>query len=712
MNPCRSTRSLFRVRTAALIAAAAMSTVSPAAGALELRGLDDAVSGKVTIAAVPERRPSFIVFELFGPGGDRVRSWTERRAPYVFNGDDGWASDGLPDGAYQLKVRTFSNSGQELERAEEALEIRNRTSSEAAAPAPSRPTAPANDGGVAGVWGVQWFGLTGDPVSGRVRLGVQASGGVVNVRFTVRDGRGVVRGRWLERSAPYEVGGGLWDTTGLADGRYEVEALVRRPSGRSVLMKEALEVRNSAAAADTAEPDAEQRPATDVAAPRLQVTDTSGNPDNRTLGWGVFDTAVGQTSSAATFNLRNTGNAELRLEVASVTGDADAFRLSIPTGASTRVRPNQNAKLEVRFRPRSVGSAEATVELRTNVPGEPSVRLKVTGKGLAGGPTVAEISPRGDATTPEAGPDPTTPRGPQVEAWPEAEPDRATAPAPVPEPAEPMVAVEPDAPASNDAVSDPATAEQATPPSVPSGADPDARRVVQGDHVVRENGAVVRDLHVTGAIIIEASDVTVLNCRADRLWHKKASNRGDVLGGLRVADCEFVGSDAREGMGMVLQRRSVVERTTVRGHKDGIYFETGGPGLLSHVEVDIRSPFPDNHSDAVTLSFVEGLKGTDQQLVIEHSRIWAEGKTAAFNQQGIPLTVRDTMWSGSAYTCPGSRFLNSAAKNPKNVRHLGKVVPWKTSWEVFHRDIEWDVVQLTEQMLQDGLGGGVSAMFD
>jgi hypothetical protein len=209
--------------------------------------------------------------------------------------------------------------------------------------------------------------------------------------------------------------------------------------------------------------------------------------------------------------------------------------------------------------------------------------------------------------------------------------------------------------------------------------------VINGDYVVTEG--VVEDVIVNGQIQVRGSDVTLRNVQAQTLWQVRGNS------GLEIYDSSFVSPDTGSGFGMVLQPDALVQDTLVQGHKDGIYFETGGPGTLRNVHVDIRSDLPDNHSDGITLPFAPNYSGV-AGFVIEDSTIWAEGKTAAINQQGIPVTVVNSEWSGAIYTNPGSRFIDSFADNPDDVRLLGDVVPWEVSWEEFNEQVLYDVQAL------------------
>ncbi len=208
-----------------------------------------------------------------------------------------------------------------------------------------------------------------------------------------------------------------------------------------------------------------------------------------------------------------------------------------------------------------------------------------------------------------------------------------------------------------------------------------------GDLEIFAAGSTVENLDISGQLIIRTSNVTVRNVHAYQLEHRRGNT------GLNVYDCEFVSPTVGTGMGMTLQPNTLVEDTQVLNQKDGIYCEVGGPVTLRRVTVDITNNIPDNHDDGITLPFTANYNGVNGFL-IEDSTIWAEGKTAAFNQQGRPLTVTGSQWSGAVYSCPGSSYTSSFAQDPDNVRYLGDVVPWEVSWETFHDNVVYQVTQL------------------
>ncbi len=417
-------------------------------------------------------------------------------------------------------------------------------------------------------------------------------------------------------------------------------------------------------------PQPDPEPATPTALPGLSITDTTGNPNNLNLGWSLFHVPVGSTSGPGYFTLTNPGDATLELDFSGVTGAAaDDYQVTLQSlrdarlrGSGASVEPGGSVRLKVTFTADAVGQADANIRVTSNAPDRGAVSLALVGQGLP-------VSTPGDTPNPgDAGPgtsDPGNAGGGTPGTGPVADGGN-----------NPGAGDTPDASTGNDG----------QPTAGPSDLPP--RVAHNGQYLVTRDNTTLENLAISDKLIIRANNVTLRNVSANRMVQARPFR------GLLVEDCQFHGNNLQDNMGMVLQPDTRVYRTSVRGHKDGVYFETGGPILLDQVEVDIRSVFPDNHSDGVTCPFERNFNG-NSNFVIQNSRIWAEGKTAAFNQQGRPMLVRNSAWSGPVYTCTGSRFENSQATNPDAVRFHGKVVPWKVSWETFHAGVHWDVSKYT-----------------
>jgi hypothetical protein len=206
--------------------------------------------------------------------------------------------------------------------------------------------------------------------------------------------------------------------------------------------------------------------------------------------------------------------------------------------------------------------------------------------------------------------------------------------------------------------------------------------------VISEDGAVIEDLVTDQKLLVLANDVTLINVVADRVMQRRPFE------GLTVIDSVFAGSDPADNIGAVLQPDTLFDNVIITGHKDGLYIETGGSVTVRDSLIDIRSDLPDNHSDGITLPFAQNFNG-EADFVVENTTVWAEGKTAAFNQQGLPLNVVNSVWSGSVYAAEGSRY-SGAAQNPDDVRIFGRPVPWEVPRETFDALVDYDVSLLTD----------------
>lgn len=206
--------------------------------------------------------------------------------------------------------------------------------------------------------------------------------------------------------------------------------------------------------------------------------------------------------------------------------------------------------------------------------------------------------------------------------------------------------------------------------------------------VITENGAVVENLTTSEAIIVQANDVTLRNVTAHRLWHQRPYQ------GLIVTDSVFVGDDPTDYIGAVVQPNTLIERTEIKGHKDGLYIETGGKVTVRDTLIDITSDVADNHSDGVTLPFDSNFNGT-ADFLFEAVVVWAEGKTASFNQQAKPVTVVNSRWSGTVYAAEGSSY-QGWAQNPDAFRLYGRPVPWQVPWSTFDAVVDRNVRPLSE----------------
>lgn len=204
--------------------------------------------------------------------------------------------------------------------------------------------------------------------------------------------------------------------------------------------------------------------------------------------------------------------------------------------------------------------------------------------------------------------------------------------------------------------------------------------------LITDDGTVIDGLVTDQLIVVQANDVTLRNVSADRLWHQRPYT------GLTVSNSEFLGQDPASHIGLIVQPDTLVENVTITGHKDGLYIETGGSVTVLDSFIDIRSDLPDNHSDGVTLPFAQNFNG-DADFVFDGVTVLAEDKTAAFNQQGLPVTVVDSVWSGSVYAAEGSVY-EGQALNPGDVRLYGRPVPWEIPQEAFDAAVDYDVLPL------------------
>jgi hypothetical protein len=207
--------------------------------------------------------------------------------------------------------------------------------------------------------------------------------------------------------------------------------------------------------------------------------------------------------------------------------------------------------------------------------------------------------------------------------------------------------------------------------------------------LITDDGTVVDGLVTDDLIEIRANNVTLRNVEADRVWHRRGFR------GLTVTDSTFTGSGTTDYIGLILQPDSYVSGVVITGHKDGLYIETGGKVRVRDTFIDIRSDRPDNHSDGITLPFAQNFNGV-ADFIIEDSQVYAAGKTASFNQQGLPLKVVNTAWSGTVYAAEGSRYTGWSDNPEFGWRLYGRPVPWVTSQEQFDAVVDYDVRPLAE----------------
>lgn len=137
------------------------------------------------------------------------------------------------------------------------------------------------------------------------------------------------------------------------------------------------------------EPPAED-PAPPVLSPEIDVTDSTGAADNHELGWGLFETEVGQTSDVGTFMLANTGDGDLDISSFTVGGlHAGDFNVevvdaagNVMTGDSLTIASGDTATIRVTFQPNEVGERSAAITFNTNDADEGAFTLEMSGTGL------------------------------------------------------------------------------------------------------------------------------------------------------------------------------------------------------------------------------------------------------------------------------------------------------------------------------------------
>lgn len=182
---------------------------------------------------------------------------------------------------------------------------------------------------------------------------------------------------------------------------------------------------------------------------------------------------------------------------------------------------------------------------------------------------------------------------------------------------------------------------------VPAGWQPAA--VHHGDLWIREAGAVVTDLHVTGMIHVRADDVTIRTTKADGgIWNQE-SDRAQYHG-LLIED-STVGPDtgvSDRTDGIIGTSGYVARRVKIQGVTDG--FRVAGDDVLI---VDSFVRLSDMPGSCPHLDGVQGY-GAGDNIVVHGNTIDARGScstAAVFMASASPhIDLQDNLLLGGAYT--------------------------------------------------------------
>jgi PKD repeat protein len=108
--------------------------------------------------------------------------------------------------------------------------------------------------------------------------------------------------------------------------------------------------------------------------------DISVSPTSKNFG----DVAVGSSSSAQTFTVRNVGNADLDVYTITITGtNANQFSKQNDNVSGETIAPGGSRTLRVVFSPTSVGAKSAALSIPSNDPDEDPLTVPLSGSGVA-----------------------------------------------------------------------------------------------------------------------------------------------------------------------------------------------------------------------------------------------------------------------------------------------------------------------------------------
>ncbi len=108
----------------------------------------------------------------------------------------------------------------------------------------------------------------------------------------------------------------------------------------------------------------------------MQVKDNTGNPDNRNLGWNLFDAEVGDVVRGGIVQLVNTGLEPLQIS-GVVLQDEENYAVKINNDMAM---PGDSAEVEVWFTPQRVGTLRSNIIINANV--DETIRIELFGTGL------------------------------------------------------------------------------------------------------------------------------------------------------------------------------------------------------------------------------------------------------------------------------------------------------------------------------------------
>lgn len=126
------------------------------------------------------------------------------------------------------------------------------------------------------------------------------------------------------------------------------------------------------------------------AGPEIDIADSSGDPDNLTLGWGIFDVEVGQLSSQGFFTVHNRGGSDLEIRNMRLEGQAaDDFIYTVLDEAGNQlidstfsVGAGEHIQIGVHFEPTTTGDRSGVIRFESNAHDDESVELDLHGTAI------------------------------------------------------------------------------------------------------------------------------------------------------------------------------------------------------------------------------------------------------------------------------------------------------------------------------------------
>ncbi|MFB9477009.1 hypothetical protein ACFFR3_46605 [Nonomuraea salmonea] len=202
---------------------------------------------------------------------------------------------------------------------------------------------------------------------------------------------------------------------------------------------------------------------------------------------------------------------------------------------------------------------------------------------------------------------------------------------------------------------------------------PDGVRLREsGPMVVKENGAVIDGVEVTGYITVEADDVTIRNTRVrgTKNWWGILQREGRT--GLTVEDTEVFGNGKqRTQFGILNQGKMItIRRVDIHTISNGISTDQG---LIEDSYVHDPKYFKDDHTDMI-MSTGSAAPGTE--LIIRNNTVIntldQTGAIALFQDFGVVknVTVEGNLLAGGGWTL----YAGAGAKGTSsNVKVIGNV---------------------------------------